>query len=133
MLLFLSLILSLSSSSLLSSSLSSNIQWHRIGKSIKCFHFIPHKSSMRHDYSLSSFLDEKTKAQKFQINFVPNSSVIELRYQPISAWEQSSQFSTYYGVAKSQISVKLNSSIAYVFSLKIIIWEIITCQRFFAI
>jgi len=34
---------------------------------------------MRHDYSLSSFPDEKTKAQKFQINFVPNSSVIELR------------------------------------------------------
>jgi len=55
---------------------------------------------MRHDYSLSSFPDEKTKAQKLQINFVPNSSVIELRYQPISAWEQGSQFYTYYGVAK---------------------------------
>lgn len=73
---------------------------------------------MRHDYSLSSFPGKKTKAQKFQISFAPNSSVIELRYQPVSAWRKSSKISTYCGVAKCQLSVKLNSSMAYIFFLE---------------
>lgn len=67
---------------------------------------------------LSSFPGKKTKAQKFQISFAPNSSVIELRYQPVSAWRKSLQISTFCGVAKCQLSVKLNSSMAYIYFLE---------------
>lgn len=88
-------------------SLSSNVQRHRTGKGIKCFHFI------RHNSSISQLSGEKTRLRKFR--YILHQILQWQSYQCTSVLsKRSHNFLLNMELQKSEISVKLNSSMSYI-------------------